>query len=154
MTEQDKNTKSKPNANNTTARAASRTTASRTNGKASDTAGTAKAAANDATAKASDTAGTAKAAAADTTAKATDALGSAKAAGIKGVEVSRQALDSAAGKVASTASTAWVLLNARKAVIAGASAGAVAIGAASFVAGRKAEQRSLGPVTRLLAGRI
>ncbi|MEV8306282.1 hypothetical protein AB0P36_02700 [Streptomyces flavidovirens] len=147
MTEQDKNTKAK--ASTTATRAANGAT-----GKAANATGTAKATANGASEKAANAADTAKATASDTTAKATDMAGSAKAAGIKGVEVSRQALESAAGKVASTASTAWVLINARKAVIAGAGAGAVAIGAVSFVAGRKAEQRSLGPVTRLLAGRI
>lgn len=96
----------------------------------------------------------ARAAATDATAQAAEATGSAKAAGIKGVEAGRQALESVAGKVSSTASTAWVLINARKAVIAGAGAGAVAIGAASFVAGRKAEQRTRGPLTRLLSGHI
>ncbi|MGW7198112.1 hypothetical protein [Streptomyces chryseus] len=145
MTEQDKNTKTKA----TATRAANGAT-----GKAANATGAAKSAASGTTAKAGSAAGTAKAAASDTTAKAADMAGSAKAAGIKGVEVSRQALGSAAGKVASTASTAWVLLNARKAVVAGAGAGAVAIGAASFVAGRKAEQRAMGPVTRFLSSRI
>ncbi|MGW0546796.1 hypothetical protein [Streptomyces altiplanensis] len=145
MTEQDKNAKTKT----TTARTANGAT-----GKAADAAGSAKAAATGAAGKTADAAGTAKAGAGDVTGKAAQVAGSAKAAGVKGVEVSRQALESTAGKVASTASTAWVLLNARKAVIAGAGAGAVAIGAASFVAGRKVEQRTLGPISRMLAGRI
>ncbi len=145
MTEQDKNAKTRT----TTARTANGAT-----GKAAGAAGSAKAAATGAAGKAEDAAGTAKAGAGDVTGKAAQVAGSAKAAGVKGVEVSRQALESTAGKVASTASTAWVLLNARKAVIAGAGAGAVAIGAASFVAGRKVEQRSLGPISRMLAGRI
>ncbi|MBT2506007.1 hypothetical protein J7I98_08885 [Streptomyces sp. ISL-98] len=93
----------------------------------------------------------ARTSATEATGRAANAAGSAKGAGIKGVEAGRQALEAASGKVAATASTAWVLLNSRKAAIAGA--GAVALGAASFVAGRRVEQRSRGPLVRLLAGR-
>ncbi|HET6856475.1 MAG TPA: hypothetical protein VFH94_05190 [Streptomyces sp.] len=90
----------------------------------------------------------------DATGKATDAAESAKLSGMKGVQAGRHALESASGKVVSTATTAWTVIQARKAIVAGAGAGVVAIGAASFAAGRRVEQRHQGPITRLLAGRI
>ncbi|MDJ0463293.1 hypothetical protein [Streptomyces sp. H27-C3] len=90
----------------------------------------------------------------DAAGKAMEAAESAKLSGLKGVQAGRHALESASGKVASTATTAWTVIQTRKAFVAGAGAGVVAIGAASFAAGRKLEQRNRGPITRLLAGRI
>ncbi|WP_434588129.1 hypothetical protein [Streptomyces sp. A5-4] len=90
----------------------------------------------------------------DAAGKAVDAAESAKLSGLKGVQAGRRALESASGKVASTATTAWTAMQTRKGIVAGAGAGVVAIGAVSFAAGRKLEQRHQGPITRLLAGRI
>ncbi|MFJ6699589.1 hypothetical protein ACIQM4_26440 [Streptomyces sp. NPDC091272] len=128
-------------------------TAQNTNAKSTAAAAKATAAsatdqAKDAGSKAKDAGGTVK----EATGKAGAAAQTATAAGLKGVQAGKQALESASGKVVSTATTAWTLFQNRKAVVAGAGAGVVAIGAVSYAVGRKVEQHSHGPLTKLLAG--
>jgi cystathionine beta-lyase/cystathionine gamma-synthase len=86
--------------------------------------------------------------------RAADATSTAAQTAVKSVEVGRQAIVSASGQVAAGAKTAWVVLNNRKLVAAGLGAGLTALSAASFVAGRRTERHTHGPVTRLTGGRI
>ncbi|GHH48821.1 hypothetical protein GCM10018773_43520 [Streptomyces candidus] len=149
-------------AQNSNAKSTATDAKSHATGAAKSTATDAKKAATDTKATAQDTTSQAKGAAdkakdattpvKDVAGKATSAAQSATAAGLKGVQAGKQALESASGKVASKATTAWTLINNRKAIVAGAGAGVVALGAASFAAGRRVEQHSRGPLTKLLAG--
>lgn len=112
------------------------------------TAAAAKKTAVSATDQAKDATGKAK----DTAGQAGSAAKTATAAGLKGVQAGKQALETASGKVVATAGTAWTVLQNRKAIVAGAGAGVVAVTAVSFAVGRKVEQHSRGPLTKLLAG--
>ncbi|MGW7418125.1 hypothetical protein [Streptomyces sp. NPDC054863] len=118
------------------------------NANAKSTAAAAKKTAASATDQAKEATGQAK----EATGQAGSAVQTATSAGLKGVQAGKQALESASGKVVSTATTAWTLFNNRKAIVAGAGAGVVAVGAVSYAVGRKVEQHSHGPLTKLLAG--
>ncbi|MFD7712447.1 hypothetical protein ACFV6E_26335 [Streptomyces sp. NPDC059785] len=164
MTEANKNTSEKSAAARTAGAKAQRTadkatapatrTAKTAADKADDTASAAKAGAartaDVAKAGAARTADAAKAGAGRTADAASGAVHSAA----KGVEVGRQAIVSASGQVAAGAKTAWLVISHRKLVAAGVGAGLTALSAVSFVAGRRAERHTYGPVTRLTGGRF
>ncbi|MEV3854211.1 hypothetical protein AB0J38_07785 [Streptomyces sp. NPDC050095] len=61
---------------------------------------------------------------------------------------------SAARRATSAVTTAWALLSRRGLIAGSAAAGAVAVAATSFVAGRRVERRGHGPLTRLTGGRV
>ncbi|WP_261953616.1 hypothetical protein [Streptomyces nigrescens] len=88
------------------------------------------------------------------TERAAEATSAAARTAARGVESGRQALITASGRVAATAKTAWVVLAHRKWVATGMGAGAIALSAASYGIGRRAERHSHGPLTRLTQGRI
>jgi cytoskeletal protein RodZ len=86
--------------------------------------------------------------------RAADVTSTAAHTAAKSVETGRQALVSASGQVAAGARTAWTVISHRKIVAAGVGAGLTALSAASFVAGRRAERHTQGPITRMIGGRI
>jgi hypothetical protein len=142
MTESDKQTTKKTAAASTAASKARQSTDKAT-APATDTA-------RAAAAKTDEAASAAKAGAQ----RAADVTSAAAQTAVKGVEASRQAIVSASGQVAAGAKTAWTVLSHRKLVTAGVGAGLTALSAASFVAGRRAERQTQGPLTRMIGGRI
>ncbi|MEU6368570.1 hypothetical protein ABZ876_23220 [Streptomyces sp. NPDC046931] len=75
-------------------------------------------------------------------------------AAARGVEAGRQAVIATSGQVAATAKTAWTVVAQRKLVAAGVGVGLTALSAASYAVGRRAGNRTQGPLTRLTGGRI
>lgn len=88
------------------------------------------------------------------TERAAEATGAASHTVARGVESGRQALITASGRVASTARTAWAVVAHRRLVATGMGAGVIALSAASYAMGRRAERHPRGPLTRLTHGRI
>ncbi|WP_443064685.1 hypothetical protein [Streptomyces sp. NBC_00588] len=70
------------------------------------------------------------------------------------VQAGRQAVVAASGQAVALAKTTWTLIANRKALVAGVGAGVSALGATSYLAGRRAGRRTLGPITRMTGGRI
>ncbi|MER6332044.1 hypothetical protein ABT298_22430 [Streptomyces sp. NPDC001034] len=70
------------------------------------------------------------------------------------VQAGRQVVIGASGRAVAAARTAWTVIARRKVLAAGAGAGLSALGAASYLAGRRAARRTHGPITRLTGGRI
>ncbi|MFE0523344.1 hypothetical protein [Streptomyces sp. NPDC058954] len=70
------------------------------------------------------------------------------------VQAGRQAVIAATGQAVAFAKTAWTVIAHRKALAAGLGAGLSALGATSYLAGRRAGRRTHGPLTRLTGGRI
>ncbi|KOG74782.1 hypothetical protein HCJ76_30435 [Streptomyces sp. MC1] len=70
------------------------------------------------------------------------------------VQAGRQAVVAASGQAVTFAKTGWTLIAQRKLLAAGVGAGLSALGATSYMAGRRAGRRTLGPITRLTGGRI
>ncbi|MCX5053980.1 MULTISPECIES: hypothetical protein [unclassified Streptomyces] len=70
------------------------------------------------------------------------------------VQAGRQAVIAASGQAVAFAKTAWTLIANRKVLAAGVGAGVSALGATSYLAGRRAGRRTHGPITRLTGGRI
>ncbi|MFJ6120203.1 hypothetical protein [Streptomyces sp. NPDC092129] len=70
------------------------------------------------------------------------------------VQAGRQAVIAASGQAVSLAKTGWTLIAHRKILAAGVGAGLSALGATSYLAGRRAGRRTHGPITRLTGGRI
>ncbi|MGW2460662.1 hypothetical protein ACWC4J_14680 [Streptomyces sp. NPDC001356] len=70
------------------------------------------------------------------------------------VQAGRQAVVAASGQAVAFAKTAWTVIAHRKALAAGVGAGLSALGATSYLAGRRAVRRTHGPLTRLTGGRI
>ncbi len=70
------------------------------------------------------------------------------------VQAGRQAVIAASGQAVALAKTAWTLIAHRKLLTAGVGAGLSALGATSYLAGRRAGRRTHGPITRLTGGRI
>ncbi|MEU5719343.1 hypothetical protein AB0G71_26985 [Streptomyces sp. NPDC020403] len=77
-----------------------------------------------------------------------------KRAAAAGWDTGQQTVRSTAGKVASTATTAWTVVKNRKAIAAGATAGAVGLVGGAFALGRQTAKVHGGPITRLTGGRI
>ncbi|MFF3348975.1 hypothetical protein [Streptomyces sp. NPDC002779] len=71
-----------------------------------------------------------------------------------GVQAGRKAVVTASGQAVALATTAWTLIANRKLVAAGVGAGLSAVTATSYLAGRRAGRRTLGPITRMTGGRI
>lgn len=70
------------------------------------------------------------------------------------VRAGRQVVIGASGRAVVAARTAWKAIDHRRVLAAGVGAGLSALGAASYLAGRRAERRTHGPLTRLTGGRI
>ncbi|PZH20174.1 hypothetical protein C1I97_01775 [Streptomyces sp. NTH33] len=70
------------------------------------------------------------------------------------VQAGRQVVIAASGQAVAFAKTAWTLIAHRKLLAAGVGAGLSALGATSYLAGRRAGRRTHGPITRLTGGRI
>ncbi|MEV5474223.1 hypothetical protein ACWDR2_08710 [Streptomyces sp. NPDC003631] len=70
------------------------------------------------------------------------------------VQAGRQAVIAASGQAVVLAKTGWTLIAHRKILAAGVGAGLSALGATSYLAGRRAGRRTHGPITRLTGGRI
>ncbi|MFF4273389.1 hypothetical protein [Streptomyces sp. NPDC001536] len=70
------------------------------------------------------------------------------------VQAGRQAVIDASGQAAAVAKTTWTLIAHRRALVAGVGAAVSALGATSYLAGRRAGRRTHGPITRLTGGRI
>ncbi|GAA1035996.1 hypothetical protein GCM10009566_02130 [Streptomyces murinus] len=88
-------------------------------------------------------------------AERTAGAGAAVVRGAAGrVQAGRRAVVSASGHAVGLARTAWTVVARRKAVAAGAGVGLSAMGALSYLAGRRAGRRTRGPITRLTGGRI
>ncbi|MFJ8753194.1 hypothetical protein ACIREO_28240 [Streptomyces sp. NPDC102441] len=77
-----------------------------------------------------------------------------KRAAAAGWDTGRQTVLDTAGKVTSTATTAWTVVKHRKAIAAGAAAGLGSIVGGAFVLGRQTARTHAGPITRLTGGRI
>ncbi|WP_175609249.1 hypothetical protein [Streptacidiphilus griseoplanus] len=93
-------------------------------------------------------------AASDTVERAAGAGAAVMHSAAERVQVGRQAVVAASGQVAAVAKTTWTAIAHRKLVAAGVGTGLSALGATSYLAGRRAGRRSLGPITRLTGGRI
>ena len=85
------------------------------------------------------------------TAETTTAVGHSAA---ERVQAGRQAVIAASGQAAAFAKTAWTIIAHRKLLAAGVGAGLSALGATSYLAGRRAGRHTHGPITRLTGGRI
>ncbi|MGY6023637.1 hypothetical protein [Streptomyces spinosirectus] len=70
------------------------------------------------------------------------------------VQAGREAVVAASGQAAAMAKTAWTLIANRKLIAIGVGAGASALGATSYLAGRRSGRRTHGPITRMTGGRI
>ena len=70
------------------------------------------------------------------------------------VQAGRQAVIAASGQAVALAKTTWTLLANRKLLAAGVGAGVSALGALSYMAGRRAGRHTHGPITRMTGGRI
>ncbi|MFJ8632376.1 hypothetical protein [Streptomyces sp. NPDC093568] len=70
------------------------------------------------------------------------------------VQAGRQAVIDASGQAVAFAGTAWTVIAHRKVLAAGVGAGLSALTVTSYLAGRRAGHRTLGPITRLTGGRI
>jgi hypothetical protein len=70
------------------------------------------------------------------------------------VQAGRQAVVAASGQAVALAKTTWTLIADRKVLVAGVGAGMSALGATTYLAGRRAGRRTLGPITRMTGGRI
>jgi hypothetical protein len=70
------------------------------------------------------------------------------------VQAGREAVVAASGQAAAMAKTAWTLLANRKLLVAAVGAGVSALGATSYLAGRRAGRRTHGPITRMTGGRF
>ncbi|MET9387736.1 hypothetical protein ABZY09_43770 [Streptomyces sp. NPDC002928] len=86
--------------------------------------------------------------------RAADATSRVAHTAAQGVETGRQAIVASAGQVAATAQTAWTVIAHRKLVAVGVGAGLTALTTASYLAGRRSQRQTYGPVTRLTGGRI
>ncbi|MFB4424248.1 hypothetical protein C5F59_024590 [Streptomyces sp. QL37] len=75
-------------------------------------------------------------------------------AAVAGWDTSRQTVLDTAGKVTSTATTAWTVLKHRKAIAVGAAAGVGGLLGGAFALGRQTAKTHAGPITRLTGGRI
>lgn len=107
----------------------------------------------------------AKSSAQDAKSKAQDAAGSAEAgvrsaglatkrAAVAGWDTGRQTVLDTAGKVTSTATTAWTVVKHRKAMAVGAAAGLGGLVGGAFALGRQTARANAGPITRLTGGRL
>ncbi|MFJ9543366.1 hypothetical protein ACIRPX_39890 [Streptomyces sp. NPDC101225] len=70
------------------------------------------------------------------------------------VQAGREAVVAASSQAAALAKTAWTVIAQRKFIAVGVGAGVSALGATSYVAGRRAGRRTHGPITRMTGGRI
>ncbi|MFJ6851500.1 hypothetical protein ACIQM3_13335 [Streptomyces sp. NPDC091271] len=77
-----------------------------------------------------------------------------KRAAVAGWDTSRQTVLDTAGKVTSTATTAWTVVKHRKAIAVGAAAGIGGLLGGAFALGRQTAKTHAGPITRLTGGRI
>ncbi|MDF6020891.1 hypothetical protein [Streptomyces sp. JH34] len=107
----------------------------------------------------------AKSSAREAKSSAQDAVGSAetgvrsaglatKRAAVAGWDTGRQTVLDTAGKVTSTAATAWTVVKHRKAIAVGAAAGLGGLVGGAFALGRQTARTHAGPITRLTGGRI
>ncbi|MFC9943202.1 hypothetical protein [Streptomyces pratensis] len=107
----------------------------------------------------------AKSSAQDAKSSAQDAAGSAetgvrsaglatKRAAAAGWDTGRQTVLDTAGKVTSTATTAWTVVKHRKAIAVGAAAGLGGLVGGAFALGRQTAKTHVGPITRLTGGRL
>ncbi|MFE7758759.1 hypothetical protein [Streptomyces sp. NPDC057429] len=78
----------------------------------------------------------------------------ARQAAAAGWETGQRTVRDTAGKVASTATTAWTVLKHRKAIAVGAAAGVGGLLGGAFALGRQTARTHVGPITRLTGGRI
>ncbi|MBE8472297.1 hypothetical protein [Streptomyces justiciae] len=104
--------------------------------------------------KAAETAGDASSAAVDAAERTAGTATAVVNSTAERVQAGRQAVIDASGQAATLAKTTWTLIAHRKAVVAGVGAGLSALGATSYLAGRRAGRRTHGPITRLTGGRI
>ncbi|MBC7272379.1 MAG: hypothetical protein H5T76_27360 [Streptomyces sp.] len=70
------------------------------------------------------------------------------------VQAGRQAVIATSEQAVALAKTTWTVIAHRKVLAAGVGAGLSALGATSYLAGRRAGRRTHGPLTRLTGGRI
>ncbi|MEV0023688.1 hypothetical protein AB0H45_15940 [Streptomyces atroolivaceus] len=77
-----------------------------------------------------------------------------KRAAVAGWDTSRQTVMDTAGKVTSTATTAWTVVKHRKAIAVGAAAGLGGLVGGAFALGRQTARTQMGPLTRLTGGRL
>ncbi|MBM7438982.1 hypothetical protein [Streptomyces sp. HB132] len=107
----------------------------------------------------------AKSSAQDAKSSAQDAAGAAgtgarsaglatKRAAVAGWDTGRQTVLDTAGKVTSTATTAWSVVKHRKAIAVGAAAGLGGLVGGAFALGRQTARTHAGPITRLTGGRL
>ncbi|MDX3055372.1 hypothetical protein PV394_09500 [Streptomyces sp. NE06-03E] len=77
-----------------------------------------------------------------------------KRAAAAGWDTGRKTVLGTAGKVTSTATTAWTVVKHRKAIAVGAAAGLGGLVGGAFALGRQTARTHAGPITRLTGGRI
>lgn len=77
-----------------------------------------------------------------------------KRVAVTGWDTGRQTVMDTAGKVTSTAATAWTAVKHRKAMAVGAAAGLGGLVGGAFALGRQTARSHAGPLTRLTGGRI
>ena len=93
-------------------------------------------------------------AAADNAGRTAEATSAVVHGAAERVQAGREAVVAASGQAAALAKTAWTVIAQRKLIAAGVGAGVSALGATSYLAGRRAGRRTHGPITRMTGGRI